>query len=79
MLRVRMRQGLLNRIKAIVEHDRALLHENWTMSDACREVLLAWVERREREIKIAEAAGFAGTPPLPSEYVDELILAVAKN
>ena len=63
ILRVRMRRRLLNRIKAIADHDRAVLHEAWNVSDACREVLVEWAERREADIRRANEAGFTGLPP----------------
>lgn len=63
ILRVRMRRRLLNRLKAVIEHDRERLQEAWNLSDGCREVLMEWVERREGEIRRAAAGGFSGLPP----------------
>jgi hypothetical protein len=50
ILRVRMRRGLLERIKAIIAYDRQRIQEAWNLSDGMREVLLSWVEQREAEI-----------------------------
>lgn len=50
ILRVRMRRGLLERIKAIIVYDRQRIQEAWNLSDGIREVLLGWVEQREAEI-----------------------------
>lgn len=64
ILRVRMRRMLLNRIHRIVEWDRERTHGAWNLSDGVREVLTHWVERREREIAMIEAAGpFTGDSP----------------
>lgn len=48
-----MRRGLLERIKAIILYDRQRIQETWNLSDGVREVLFAWVEQREAEIKSA--------------------------
>ena len=53
ILRIRMRRGLLERIKAIVNYDRQRIQEAWNLSDGVREVLLSWVEQREAEINAA--------------------------
>jgi hypothetical protein len=53
ILRIRMRRGLLERIKAIVAYDRQRIQEAWNLSDGVREVLLSWVEQREAEINAA--------------------------
>ena len=53
ILRIRMRRGLLERIKAIVLYDRQRIQEAWNLSDGVREVLLTWVEQREAEIGAA--------------------------
>ena len=63
ILRVRMKRRLLNRIKAIALHDQSTLQESWNLSDACREALLEWAERREAEIQRVKAARFSGRPP----------------
>lgn len=63
IIRVRARRGMLRRIHAIVEHDRAVYREHWTLSDALREVISDWCSRREAEIATARAAGFTGRPP----------------
>jgi len=51
ILRVRMRRGMLNRIKAVIEHDRQRIQESWNLSDGVREVLLNWLGQREAEIR----------------------------
>jgi hypothetical protein len=51
ILRVRMRRGMLNRIKAVIEHDRQRIQESWNLSDGVREVLLSWLGQREAEIR----------------------------
>ena len=51
ILRVRMRRGMLNRIKAVIEHDRQRIQESWNLSDGVREVLLNWLAQREAEIR----------------------------
>ena len=67
ILRVRMRRSLLNRIRGIVEHDRECTQGAWNLSDGVREVLLAWVARREAEIQMVSDAGpFTGEPPTGS-------------
>ena len=53
ILRIRMRRGLLERIKAIVAYDRQRIQEAWNLSDGVREVLLLCVEQREAEINAA--------------------------
>jgi hypothetical protein len=61
ILRVRMRRGMLNQIKQIVAYDRELIHEAWNVSDACREILREWIERRFVEMR--SAGVFTGKPP----------------
>ena len=51
ILRVRMRRGMLNRIKAVIEHDRQRIQESWNLSDGVRGVLLNWLAQREAEIR----------------------------
>lgn len=63
ILRVRMKRRLLNRIKAITQHDREVMQESWNLSDACREILLDWAARREAEIARTKAARFSGLHP----------------
>jgi hypothetical protein len=64
IIRIRARRGMLRRIHAIVEHDRDVYREHWTLSDALREVIADWCGRREAEIAAARAAGFTGRPPI---------------
>lgn len=54
ILRVRMRRGMLNRIKAVIEHDRQRIQESWNLSDGVREVLLNWLAQREAEIRATQ-------------------------
>lgn len=64
ILRVRMRRGLLNRIRTIVEYDRERTQGSWNLSDGVRETLIQWVARREAEIRMVEEAGpFTGESP----------------
>ena len=64
IMRIRMKRGLLNRIHRIVGYDRERTHRSWNMSDAIREILLPWVDRREGEIRSVELAGpFLGEVP----------------
>lgn len=66
IMRVRMRRGLLNRIHRVVEWDRDRTQGAWNLSDGVRETLVQWVERREAEIRMVEAAGpFTGEAPDP--------------
>jgi hypothetical protein len=58
-----MKRRFLTRLKAIVEFDRTVLRDTWDLSSACRELLLEWVDRREREIAVAKAAEFSGVVP----------------
>jgi hypothetical protein len=51
ILRVRMRRGMLMRIKAVIEYDRQRIQESWNLSDGIREVLLNWLAQREAEIR----------------------------
>jgi hypothetical protein len=71
IIRIRSRRALLNRINEIVAHDRQVYQESWTLSDALREVIYAWVDRREAEIEIARNAGFTGTPPVDVTDADD--------
>ena len=48
-----MKRGMLNRLKAVVEYDRARIQESWNLSDGVREVLLNWLAQREAEIRAA--------------------------
>lgn len=70
MLRCRMSPSLRDRIDRIVEHDEANGEINWCRSDAVREALLQYVERREAEIAFSlardtrESGIFLGQPPL---------------
>lgn len=54
ILRVRMRRGMLSRIKAVIEHDRQRIQESWNLSDGVREVLLNWLAQRESEIRSSQ-------------------------
>lgn len=82
ILRIRMKNKHLRRIKAIAEHEAEVFAERgWTMSDTCREQLFDWIVRREAEIRLASQARFSGAAPMEEErpeMQDEARL-VAKN
>lgn len=77
ILRIRMRRGMLNRIKAVAAYDAEVFQEQWNVSDAMRDLLFRWLERREAEIKAAREANFMGRPPDSDDGDDALDYAIA--
>jgi hypothetical protein len=63
IFRIRDRRKWLLRAWDIVNYDKVINGDDWSLSDALREVIHDWIEMREGEIRLARAADFSGSPP----------------